>query len=148
MLFNWVPDRILYLSDPMSDQLVVLTLTDDGIVFQVADRRTIQGSEFDVPIDLAPVVPEVANPTFSSNTTLAGGSDLYVLNWGNATITRVRQDGTLVATRQVDVPGLGVLQAGQLRGIAVSRDASRIWLTVDAAVSGLPPGLVVEVPEF
>jgi hypothetical protein len=132
----------------MSDQLVALTLTDDGTVFRVADMRTIDGPEFDVPIDLAPVVPEVANPTFSSNTTLAGGSDLYVLNWGNATLARIRQDGTLVGTRQVSVPGIGVLQPGQLRGLAVSRDASRIWLSADATVPGLPSGAIVEVPEF
>jgi hypothetical protein len=125
-----------------------VTLTDDGQVFQAAETRPVEGPAFNVPIDLAPAVPEVANPSFSSNTTLAAGSDLYVLNWGNATIARVRQDGTLVGTRQVEVPGLGVLHGGQLRGIAVSRDAARLWLTVDATVPGLPPGAVVEVPTF
>ena len=45
-------------------------------------------------MDLAPVVPEVVNPAFSSNTTLAGASDFYVANRGDGTIVRLRQDGS------------------------------------------------------
>ncbi|MGH2351319.1 MAG: hypothetical protein ACRDJN_06855 [Chloroflexota bacterium] len=42
---------------------------------------------------IAPVVPEVVKPAFASNTTAAGGSDLYVANRGRGTIARVSQNG-------------------------------------------------------
>ena len=99
------------------------------------------------PVDLAPVVPETANGGFSSNTTLAGNSDLYVLN-GNGTIERRRQDGSVAAVRRISVPGVGVLAAGQLAGIAVSADAARVWVTVRGPLGNEPAGAVIEVPAF
>ena len=95
-------------------------------------------------------MPEVANPGFSSNTTLAGDSDLYVANRGNGTIMRLRQDGTVVAVRQVNVPGLGPLGADRLNGIAVSPDAARIWVTIRGELPEFPglEGAVVELPAF
>jgi hypothetical protein len=95
-------------------------------------------------------VPEVANPDFSSNTTLAGGSDLYVANRGNGTLVRMRQDGTVVAVRQVEVPGLGPVGAGQINGVAVSSDAQRIWVTLSGTLPGYPSqaGAVIELPAF
>ncbi len=148
VLLNWVPDPILYLADPLANSIVALRLTDDGQVFQIADTQRLTAPELNVPVDIAPVVPEIANPAFSSNTTLAGGSDIYVANRGDGTIVRLRQDGTVVGTRQVDVPGLGLVGPGQLNGIGVSRDATRLWLTLDTAIPGLPEGAVVEVPAF
>jgi len=103
MAFNWVPDRRLYVTDPMRNGLVVLVLADDGAVFRVMSTRRIAGPAFDVPVDIAPAVPETADPTLSSNTTLAGGSDLYVVNRGNETLVRPRQDGMVLATRHVAV---------------------------------------------
>jgi len=149
MAFNWVPDRRLYVTDPMRNGLVVLTLADDGAVFHVVSTARITGPAFDVPVDVAPAVPETANPAFSSNTTLAGGSDLYVVNRGSGTLVRLRQDGTVLATRQVAVPG-AVLGAGQLNGIAVSPDAQHLWVTVSGRLPGFEdaPGALLEVPAF
>jgi hypothetical protein len=95
-------------------------------------------------------VAEIASPAFSSNTTLAGGADLYVANRGDGTIVRLAQDGRVVAQRMVDVPGLGVLGAGRLNGIAVSPDAQRLWITVSGSIPGYEglEGTVVEVPAF
>lgn len=150
MVFNWVPDRIIYVADPLGNAVVALTLADDGRVFRVASQRRIQVPEFNVPIDLAPAVPEVANPGFSSNTTLAGNSDLYVLNRGNGTIVRMRQNGSVVATRRVEVPGVGVLGGGRLAGIAVSSDAQKIWVSVTGELPQYPGlrGAVLELPAF
>jgi len=149
MAFNWVPDRILYVTDPARNALVALRLADDGQVFRVTETRTIAVSGLDLPVDLAPAVPETANPTLASNTTLAGGSDLYIVNRGNGTLTRVRQDGTVLAVRRVSVNG-ATLGAGRLNGIAVSPDAQRLWVTVSGALPGHEdaPGALLEVPAF
>ncbi len=149
MVFNWVPDRILYVTDPARNALVALKLADDGQVFRVAETRTIAVRGLDLPVDLAPAVPERANPTLASNTTLAGGSDLYIVNRGNGTLTRVRQDGTVLAVRRVSVDG-SELGAGRLNGIAVSPDAQRLWITVSGALAGHTdaPGALLEVPAF
>jgi hypothetical protein len=149
MAFNWVPDRQLYVTDPMRNGLVVLMLADDGAVFRVTSTRRITGPAFNVPVDIAPAVPETANPTLSSNTTLAGGSDLYVVNRGDGTLVRLRQDGTVLATQQVAVNG-AVLGGGRLNGIAVSPDAQHLWITVSGDLSGHEdaPGALLEVPAF
>jgi hypothetical protein len=149
-VFNWVPDPILYVADPVGNTVVELTLTDDGQVFSVAKTSRMTAPELNVPIDLAPAVPEVANPGFSSNTTLAGGSDLYVANRGDGTIARLRQDGTAVAVRQIEVPSLGVLGPGRLNGIAVAPDATRVWVTLSGALPDFPglEGTLVELPAF
>jgi hypothetical protein len=150
VLFNWVPDPILFVSDPLANAVVALTLATDGELFRVSGNRRLAPKELDVPVDLAPAVPEVANPGFSSNTTLAGASDLYVVNRGNGTIVRLRQDGTVLAVRQVSVPGLGRLGADRLNGIAVSPDAARLWVSVSGAIAGFAgaEGAVVELPTF
>src|SRR5205085_1892372 len=81
--FNWTPDKLIYLADPLANSIAVVSLTEDGTVFRGEAVRRLSSPELSTPIDLAAAVPEVANPDFSSNTTLAGGSDLYVLNRGN-----------------------------------------------------------------
>jgi hypothetical protein len=146
MVFNWVPDRFLYVSDPMRDAIVKLHLDDDFHVFRVVDVRRLAGPWLSEPVDLAPAVPEVANPAFSSNTTLAGGADIYVANRGSGTIVRLRQDGRVRAIARVVVPGHGVVGPGLLDGIAVAPDASRIWVTL-AGRSALS-GSIVELPAF
>jgi hypothetical protein len=62
----------------------------------------------------------------------------------------MRQDGRVVAVRAVQVPGLGDLGADRLNGIAVSPDASRIWLTVSTSLPGYADlvGALLEVPAF
>ena len=150
MAFNWVPDRILYVTDPVHHAVAVLTLVDDGSIFRLQLVLHLVNTDLNVPVDVAPAVPEIANPGFASNTTLAGGSDLYVANRGNGTIVRLRQDGTVVAVRQVAVPGLGPLRADRLNGIAVSPDATRLWVTVSGALPEFPhaDGIIVELPAF
>jgi hypothetical protein len=143
MLFNWVPNRMLFVTDAVANAIVVLPIGDDGAVFTVGPARRIANAALHQPIDLAPAVPEIANGTFSSNTTLAGGSDIYVLN-EDSTIVRMRQDGTPLAARRVSLPGGGTLGAGRLAGIATSPDATRIWLTAPADLRGA----VLEIPAF
>ncbi|MEA2917391.1 MAG: hypothetical protein QOJ15_9472, partial [Bradyrhizobium sp.] len=150
MIFNWVPERILYITDPQRNAVVALTLTSDEKIFRVRDNRTFTPPELNVPVDLAPVVSEIANPGFASNTTLAGNSDMYVLNRGNGTIVRMRQDGVVVATRRIALETGDEIGPGRLNGIAVSPDAQRIWVTVSGAIPLYPndPGVLLEVPAF
>jgi mono/diheme cytochrome c family protein len=150
MIFNWVLERILYITDPQRNAVVALTLTSDEKIFRIRDNRTFTPPELNVPVDLAPVVSEIANPGFASNTTLAGNSDIYVLNRGNGTVVRMRQDGTVVATRKIALDTGEEIGPGQLNGISVSPDAQRIWVTVSGAISAYPnePGALLEVPAF
>ena len=152
---NWVPDRILYVADPKRDAIVAVSLADDGVLFRVKDKRALVPMDegrraLAMPVDLAPAVPEIANPGFSSNTTLAGASDLYVVNRGNGTIARIRQDGIVVATRSIRLPDGTYVGPNQLTGIATKHDASRIYVTLDSVVSGFSgrTGAVLEVAAF
>ena len=150
MIFNWVPERILYITDPQRNAVVALTLTSDEKIFRIRDNRTFTPPELNVPVDLAPVVSEIANPGFASNTTLAGNSDMYVLNRGNGTVVRMRQDGTVVATRKIALETGDEIGPGRLNGIAISPDAQRIWVTVSGAIPSYPnePDVLLEVPAF
>jgi mono/diheme cytochrome c family protein len=150
MIFNWVPDRILYITDPTRNVVTAVTLTTDDKVFRLKDTRHFAPRELDAPVDLAPVVPEVANPAFSGNTTMAGGSDIYVANRGNGTIVRMRQDGAVVAVRRIVLPGGRDLGPNLLNGIAVSPDAQKIWVTLSGPLPEHPnaPGALLELPAF
>jgi hypothetical protein len=120
----------------------------------VRDNRTFTPPELSIPIDLAPVVPEVANPGFARNTTMAGNSDMYVANRGNGTIARMRQDGTIVAVRRIILPSGQAVGPQRLNGIAngiaVSSDGQAIWVTIGDALPEYPnlPGALLEVPAF
>lgn len=148
MVLNWVPDLILYVADPLANSIVVLGLRSDGTIYRVESTHRLRNEALDLPVDLAPAVAEVVNPGFSSNTTLAGDADLYVVNRGNGTIVRLKQNGSIVAIRRIRVQGMGQLGPGQLNGIAVSPDARRIWVTVTGRLPGYPEGAVIEVPAF
>ena len=150
MAFNWVPDRFLSVSDPNNDAVLQLQLDDDFEVFEVSAARRLESAYFSAPIDLAPAVPEVANPAFSSNTTLAGGADIYVANRGSGQILRMRQDGRIRAVAEVRLPGLGPVGAGRLNGIAVSPDARKIWVSLSDPRAARPElsGSIVELPAF
>ena len=59
----------------------------------------------------------------------------------------------MVAVASVDMPGLGVLGADRLNGIATSPDAQHLWVTLsgplsDAGRSASDEGAVVELPAF
>lgn len=145
MILNWGPDRVLYVSDPLADRILALDLANEDAaphdLFMATRARHLSSPFFDTPIDLAPAVPEVAARNFASNTTLGGGSDVYVLNRGNNTIVRVRQDGQVIAVRRIEaaVPGFRV------NGIAVSEDARIIWVTATAPDR---QGVVLQMPAF
>lgn len=148
--FNWVPDRILFVSDQAADRIAKIVLTDDGRHFTLAGLTYLIGTHFKGPSDLAPAIPEVANPRFSSHTTLAANADLYVANRADGSIVRVTQDGSLVARAVVRLPNDEAIGAERLRGIAVSADAQRLWLTIDGEIPGHPGlgGAVIEVSGF
>ncbi|WP_292480460.1 di-heme oxidoredictase family protein [Mesorhizobium sp.] len=148
--FKWNPDRVLYIADPGRDRLVLLELEDDRRHFTVARTRTISLPQFDRPVDVATAIPEIANPQFSSHTTLAGGSDLFVANRGDGSLLRVSQDGRPLARATIEVPGLGPLGADRLRAIATSADAQHIWITIGGEVPGFPghEGALIEVGAF
>jgi hypothetical protein len=150
LAFNWVPDKTLFVADPLANTIAVVDIVEDGPIFKLTGTRTIALAELALPIDIAPAVPEVANPAFSSNTTLAGSSDLYVANRGSGTIARLRQDGSLVELRQVELPGSGPIGPNRLNGIAVSPDAAKIYVTVSGIVPTYPeaPGVLIELPAF
>jgi hypothetical protein len=90
---------------------------------------------------MSPAVPEVAARNFASNTTLGGGSDLYVLNRGNNTVIRMQPDGRVIAVCRIeaDLPGFRV------NGLAVSEDARTIWVTATAPGR---QGVVLRMPAF
>ncbi len=140
IVFNWVPTRNLFIADPQANRLVVLDITDDGTRFAAAPRE-IRRPEFNVPIDLAPTMREIAAGSFASNTTLGGGADLYVLNRGDNTIVRMTTAGDVQAVRRVDA----AVDGWRANGIAVSSDSQTIYLTGTTPGGG---GVLLSVPAF
>lgn len=152
-VMNYQPTKILYVSQPLDDSIVVIDLAIGGTapneLFVTTGRRVIRSSAFNQPVDLAPVLIETEDPNWSSNTTLEEESDFYVCNRGNNSIVRVRQDGTVVAVRRPRVNGRP-LGSARLNGIATAPDHSKIWVTY---TGGLPgggdrKGGVIELPSF
>ena len=140
IVFNWVPTRNLFVADPQANRLVVLDIGDDGTRFS-ATAREIRRPEFDVPIDLAPTTREVAAGSFASNTTLGGGSDLYVLNRGNNTIVRMTIGGDVQAIRRIDAD----IDGWRANGLAVTSDGQVIYVTATTPGGG---GVLLSVPAF
>jgi hypothetical protein len=70
MIFNWAPTRVLYVSDPLANRILALDISDEGTLAQplltATNARYIRSPRFDVPIDIAPAVPEVAARNFAS----------------------------------------------------------------------------------
>ena len=131
MLFNWVPTRTIFISDPLADRILVFDLVDDGHIFKTANLRYLRSPTLHLPVDLAPAAREVSARNFASNTTVGGGSDLYVLNRGNNSVVRMTQSGDVVASRRVTAAPQADVEVGGMRlnGIAVSEDAKTIWMT-------------------
>jgi hypothetical protein len=141
MLFNWVPTRIAYVSDPLGNQIVVLDVSDNGTLFLAGAPRYFHSPLFNRPVDLAPAVREISNDNFASNTTLGGGSDIYVLNRGDNSIVRINQAGDVVAARRIEAD----LPRFRVNGIATSEDAQTIWVTAVMSGGG---GVVLALPSF
>src|SRR4029079_4744682 len=133
-----IADRILALdiSDESSDPT-----TSSSTLFLATNARYLTSQFFDRPVDIAPATPEVAARNFASNTTLGGGSDLYVLNRGNNSIVRMTQDGRVVARQQIhaDIP------AFRVNALAWSDCARTIWIT---ATAPRRQGVVLRIPAF
>jgi hypothetical protein len=149
-ILNYTPTRMLYVSEPFKNSIAVLELADDGQIFHVVSVRHIHSWALSLPVDLAPAEIETQNPDWSSNTTIEEGADFYVANRGNNAIVRMRQDGTVVAVREVrlgDGRGLG---GARLNGIATSSDGSKIWVTVTGRLPGQDhsQGAVLELDAF
>jgi hypothetical protein len=152
VLLNYSPARILYVSEPFTNSIAAINLTDDGVVFYVTSVRHMSSYTLNQPIDMTPAQMETGDPNWASNTTLDndnGGSDFYIANRGNNTIVRMRQDGTVVAVREVRLYGLP-LGRGHLNGIAASPDGTKLWVTVVGLVPALGSlsGAVLELPAF
>lgn len=150
VIFNWVPNPILYIADPNRNAVVALSLIEDGPVFRVENTRRLDAPELNLPVDLAPAVQEGMNPGFASRTTLAGGSDFYVANRGNGTIVRMGQDGSVLAVRRIELASVGVIGPGRLDRIATAADATRIWVSISGELPGFRgrEGAVLELPAF
>lgn len=148
--FKWNPDRVLYIADAGRDRIAALHLSDDARHFQLARVSYLAAPEIKQPIDLAAAIPEIANPRFASHTTLASGSDLYIVNRGDGTLLRMSQDGRILARAVIKIPGLGIVGSARLRGIAVAADAQRIWLTLQGELPDYPgyAGVLIEVSAF
>jgi hypothetical protein len=144
--FKWSPKRVLYVADAQRDRIVVLELGDDTRHFTLARSSSLGSKWLRQPVDLAAAIPEIANPRFASHTTLAGGSDLYVVNRGDGSVLRVAQDGSVRARAEIELEGVGRVGAGRLRSIAVSADAQRVWLIAERA--GSDESVLLEVDGF
>ena len=145
MAFNWAPKRVLYVTDPQANRVVAFDITDDGTLFIASAPRVLgdlSKNIYNIPVDVAPTIPEVASENFASNSTLAVGADLYVLNRGNNSIVRITQAGDLVAKIVVVVDGVDAFRAA---GMGVSPDGQTIWVTGQTKDKG---GIVVKVPAF
>lgn len=150
IILNYIPTRILYVSEPFADTIAAIDLIDEGVIFRVLAVRRFRSEALNEPVDLAPAEIETTDPNWSSNTTLEEGVDFYVANRGDNTIVRMRQDGTVVAVRRVRLADGRSLGNGRLNGIAVSPDGSRIWVTVTGHLPGHGnvEGAVLELPAF
>jgi hemin uptake protein HemP len=140
MAFNWVPNKVIYVTDPDANRILALDLSDDGTLF-TSSPRYVTSPWLDRPVDIAPTSVEVAARNFASNTTLGGGSDLYVLNRGNNTLLRMTQAGQVIAVRRIEADLAGM----RVAGLAVSDDGRRIWVTATAPGG---QGAVLQMPAF
>ncbi|MGN6527153.1 MAG: hypothetical protein ACTHL8_12275 [Burkholderiaceae bacterium] len=126
--FAWTPDRVLYVADARRDGIAALRLGDDGRQFVLRGVEHLASPWLHEPVDLAPAMPEVANPRFASGTTLAAEADLLVANRGDGSILRLARDGRPIARARLRRPDGSEIGPGELRSIAVSSDAQRFWI--------------------
>ena len=150
VLLNYSPSRILYVSEPFTNSIAAIGLSDDHVVFHIASLSRIHAEALNEPIDLAPVTMETSNTNWASNTTLDVQADFYVANRGDNTIVHMRQDGTVVARRRMGIGGGQPMGGLRLNGIAGSPDGSKIWVTLSGPVPGTGglKGAVLELPAF
>lgn len=148
LAFRWVPLPALFVADPGRDRVRRLDLAHDGRHFKLARVHDLSHPALREPVDLVPAVPEIANPRFASHTTLAGGSDLYVLNRGDGSVLRIDERGHAQARLVPKLPDGRAPGPGRLVALAVSADAMRLWVSIDGSVGTGGPGAVLELPAF
>jgi hypothetical protein len=146
MAFQWGPGRVLFVAEAPRDQIAVLRLKDDGRQFVLDGVDRLRSRWLKHPVDLAPAVPEVANPRFASHTTLSGDSDLYVVNQGDGSLVRITRAGQVIARATLTVGGGRQIGPATLKAIAVSSDAQTLWVVAHA--QGEVGDQLLEVPAF
>jgi hypothetical protein len=152
-IVNYEPELVLYVSQPFDDSIEAIDLDVGGPpgneVFVPTGTRVIRSAALRQPVDLAPVEIETEDPNWASNTTMEEETDFYVCNRADNTIVHMRQDGTVVAVREVRVQGHSLGYA-RLNGIATSPDHSKIWVTYVGKLPGLGDreGGVLEMAAF
>jgi hypothetical protein len=138
----------LFVSEPFANDIAAINLIVRGPngsqVFASSAIKRISSRVFNQPVDLAPVKIDTDDIKWASNTTLDDGSDIYVANRGDNTIVRMKQDGTIIAVRQVAFGGQAFEEA-RINGIATSRDGKTIYATF---VSDDGQGGVLAMPTF
>ncbi len=153
IIWDWATDNLL-VTDPVNDAIVVLHIPDvDGVpVFSVESvtRLPVPAGILAAPIDLAPVTRETQHSEYASNTSLAQGSDFYVLNHRNNTLARLRTDGSVVGQRDITLAGPFGINPWHAQGLMVSPDGAHVWVTLSGPVLLLPcpQGALVELPAF
>lgn len=142
-VFRWIPDFALFITDFYGDRIALLDLTTDEHVYRARGVSYITSPEIQKPVDIAAVIPEIANPRFSSNTTLAGTSDLYVAN-KNGTLLRMSQTGNILAKVKVKTDYENSLN-GEIKSISTSYDAQAIFIGMEGKHNH---DFVVKIPAF
>jgi len=145
--------RQLFVSEPLHNTIAVINLVNFGSapnqVFGLGSVTRISSGALNAPVDLAPVARDADNVSWASNTTLDQDSDFYVANRGNNTIVRMRQDGSVVAIRHINVGNRRRLDDfdARLNGIATSTDGTTIFVTFTGR-PGQAVGGVLALPTF
>jgi hypothetical protein len=124
--------RQLFVSEPFTNTIAVVDLVIIGAasnqVFGLGAMHRISSDSLSFPVDLAAVQRDALDVRWASNSTLDDGSDFYVANRGNNSIVRMRQDGSVVAIRNVTLDNLPIDDV-QLNGITTSTDGTTIYVT-------------------
>ncbi len=150
MLFRAEPQPALYVCDPSNNWVLVYDITFDRTVFRGSfPQQIIFGPAVSSPVDIAPAAQATTGPF--SNTTLAAGTDLYVANRGNGTITHIQQGGRVVSARRLRVDGVGIIGPGWINGIGLSKDGTSLYVTLTGPIDlgdRVLRGLLVSIPTF
>jgi hypothetical protein len=142
-VFRWIPNFALFISDFYGDRIALVDLTTDDYVYRAKRVSYITSPDIKRPVDIAAVVPEIANPRFSSNTTLAGTSDLYVAN-NDGTLLRMTQTGEVLAKVKVKTDYENSLN-GEIKSISTSYDAQTIFIGMEGENNR---DFIVKIPAF
>jgi hypothetical protein len=142
-VFRWIPDPALFITDFYGDRIALLNLTTDSYTYRARGVSYITSPHIRNPVDIAATIPEIANPRFSSNTTLAGESDLYVAN-KQGTLLRMSQTGKILAKVKVRTNYKNSLN-GEIKSISTSYDAQTIFIGMEGKYN---QDFIVKIPAF